>query len=176
MVIKSFEDFRASRVACPDLETALRADFCRAAPGPIAGLLYGGELYIEGDAAGGYCLTLENYSAIFTADTLLEAEARLYAYGVAAGYFPGADDGDAHALVVEFVDWLACAVGPENFAEIKRRNAAEADKSICHSHDFCDANEGMILALSHGLGRLDQEPDFDLVNRAWNIARAIFIN
>ncbi len=37
-------------------------------------------------------------------------------------------------------------------AEINDRNAAEEDANICHSHDFCDANEYMNEAMElHGL-------------------------
>jgi hypothetical protein len=36
-------------------------------------------------------------------------------------------------------EWLTA----EKFEEMKRRNAAEQDQAVCHSHDFCDANIAM---------------------------------
>jgi hypothetical protein len=64
-------------------------------------------------------------------------------------------------------------------------NASETDKSICHSHDFCDANMAMDEAFTKVLGRQyvffnDEEPetekqneiDADLINAAWSMAKA----
>lgn len=63
--------------------------------------------------------------------------------------------------------WLT----PEAIAEINRLNAESADAAICHSHDFCDANQAMIDALAEH--QIEWSTDCnDLVDAAWDIAKA----
>lgn len=49
-------------------------------------------------------------------------------------------------LTEQFVTVLKEWTTPEDFAEMQRLNAAETNPSICHSHDFCDANMAMLEA------------------------------
>lgn len=42
-----------------------------------------------------------------------------------------------------FADILRLSMTPEQFAEMQRRNRANADAGTCASHEFCDANEAM---------------------------------
>lgn len=54
-------------------------------------------------------------------------------------------------------------------------NKCEASDSICHSHDFCDANMPMSDAFEAIVGRqidMDADADLDLWNDAWAIAKA----
>lgn len=76
----------------------------------------------------------------------------------------------------------------EEFNSIVAANAAEVDSStsyshvtntsICHSHDFCDANELMLLAYCEIMGLTEDEFDLsddgvmDLINEAWAIAKS----
>ncbi len=61
----------------------------------------------------------------------------------------------------------------EQLVELNRLNAGES--AICHSHDFCDANEAMNLAFEDLAKRsfdpLDEVTDLPLVNEAWRLAR-----
>ncbi len=53
-------------------------------------------------------------------------------------------------------------------------NALEDDKSVCHTHDFCDANVHMINAFKSIMGReadSSSEEDINLINSAWDIAK-----
>ena len=61
---------------------------------------------------------------------------------------------------------------------IRTRNASEAYKGCCASHDFCDANMPMAAAFEAITGRPlvgdagIADADLELVNMAWDIARA----
>ena len=72
-------------------------------------------------------------------------------------------------------EWLT----EEELAEVRELNAGEPKNvSICHSHDFCDANQAMIDALeslgveygSEDFG--DGDKGFDILNAAWDLAKA----
>lgn len=82
---------------------------------------------------------------------------------------------DAETLASEFTivirEWLT----PDQCREIDSRNAAETDAAICHSHDFCDANQAMIDALERFNVELDLQDDAqrNLMQDAWNIAKRI---
>lgn len=80
---------------------------------------------------------------------------------------------DAFAAVLR--KWLAAA----EFAEVRRLNSADpahADNSVCHSHDYCDANMAMVEAFRaiHGRELFGDDgmayADCDTVNRAWACA------
>lgn len=81
------------------------------------------------------------------------------------------------SLAIAFAEKLASWLTPEQFAEIRRRNASPEYKGTgaCASHDFCDANEAMLQALE-GLANdgtdspRDGELDIALFNEAWRIA------
>ena len=81
---------------------------------------------------------------------------------------------DKDTLATEFAiiirEWLT----PEQCQQIDAMNAAEQDKSICHSHDFCDSNQAMIDALGRFNVELDlqDEKQVNLINSAWDIAKA----
>jgi ribosomal protein L16 Arg81 hydroxylase len=65
-------------------------------------------------------------------------------------------------------EWLT----PEQIAEVNRLNAAETDSNVCHSHDFCDANQALIDA--HPEMEVDAgcEKQTAVIDKAWNIAKA----
>ncbi len=46
-----------------------------------------------------------------------------------------------------FSDYIHQSVGDENMAKIVRLTKEEPSESICHSHDFCDANVDMMEAM-----------------------------
>ena len=54
---------------------------------------------------------------------------------------------NAEALAERFESRLREAIGPEALRKVAELNAAETVEGVCHSHDFCDANEVMLLAL-----------------------------
>ena len=54
---------------------------------------------------------------------------------------------NAEALAERFESRLREAIGPEALRKVAELNAAETIAGVCHSHDFCDANEVMLLAL-----------------------------
>lgn len=60
----------------------------------------------------------------------------------------------------------------KELAEVIERNRAEPDEGICHSHDFCDANEAMVEAFEQcGLPMdFESQTDLNLWGKAWNIA------
>jgi len=50
------------------------------------------------------------------------------------------------AVARAFCRELARALSKSELAEVVRRNAAETDANVCHSHDFIDANMVMLRA------------------------------
>lgn len=82
--------------------------------------------------------------------------------------------GKEFAMVLQ--EWLL----PEEYAEMRKRNARESDSGICHSHDFCDANMAMMQALENvgiPISDLDSEEDFPAVfwNNAWDYAKKHYL-
>lgn len=77
---------------------------------------------------------------------------------------------DANNLAAAFRGIIGQWLTAEQLVEIDVRNQSEPDwpnTRICHSHDFCDANQAMLNALTDtGLSY-----DEALVNEAWSIAK-----
>jgi hypothetical protein len=77
-------------------------------------------------------------------------------------------------LAREFSSVLKKWLTKKEFREVIRRNDAESNPSICHSHDFCDANMAMVAAFENlNLETPDDEQgeaSFRLWNEAWNMA------
>jgi hypothetical protein len=79
-------------------------------------------------------------------------------------------------LAREFSDALRALLTPAEMREVISRNLEETHPSICHTHDFCDANVLMHeVFLSHGMNPVD-EGGMDkwghLWTEAWNLAKA----
>jgi hypothetical protein len=70
-------------------------------------------------------------------------------------------------IAAAFLDKLKLEIGDENFASCCRLNKAQSDASICHSHDFCDANMVMAAVFTD---LTDKEPDVqdDALRQIWN--------
>ena len=76
-------------------------------------------------------------------------------------------------LAMKFSEILRDDLTEEQMDLVNERNAAEPRDSprVCHSHDFCDANEVMADALEL-MGVPEFRPEVsELVNAAWNLAR-----
>lgn len=77
-----------------------------------------------------------------------------------------------NAIATLFVEQLRADLTVEQFAEMQNLNAV-ADKGICHSHDYCNANEVMAPAFAQVVGReidLQSDADRGLWNDAWAYA------
>ncbi len=73
----------------------------------------------------------------------------------------------ARELCIVLNDWLT----PEQIAEANELNAAETNSSVCHSHDYCDANMAMHKACCTWEDPLTTGvPDTDnaLMSEAWH--------
>lgn len=79
-------------------------------------------------------------------------------------------------LARKFAALLRRDIGAKKLAEVNRRNARKGrHPGVCHSHDFCDANETMAEAFAEVAGRQpDVQDDADCAQwgRAWNLAKA----
>jgi len=81
-------------------------------------------------------------------------------------------------VAARFARWLRENLTPAEFDLVRERNRDDADVArgmCCHSHDFCDANMGMLDAFKATYGReLDagEEADAERMNRAWSLAAA----
>jgi hypothetical protein len=78
-------------------------------------------------------------------------------------------------LAKEFSRELHATLTPEQMFEVLRRNGQEAFSTVCHTHDFCDANmviykvfkaRGMDPAAEGGMERWGH-----LWDGAWNLAK-----
>ena len=80
-------------------------------------------------------------------------------------------------LALNFVALVCREFDEKTLSEIRRRNRAETNPSVCHTHDFCDANLLMDDAWRFTFGRdtnLDDEVDCAVWSNAW--ARAVAAN
>lgn len=79
----------------------------------------------------------------------------------------------ARELAHEFAVVLRRDLTHEQLAQVNARNEVEEDSSICHTHDFCDANESMAEAFERLFSRpmTFDEDDTALVHEAWSIAK-----
>ena len=78
-------------------------------------------------------------------------------------------------LARAFLAGLSHQLGAEALSEVDRLNKAEASPSVCHSHDFCDANVIMAAAFEQVLGRqprIDSDEDAVLWDGAWSLAKS----
>jgi hypothetical protein len=82
-------------------------------------------------------------------------------------------------IAFQFSMGLRKALSPDQITVINARNAAESNPSVCHSHDFCDANEVMDDAFRNVTGASVTDPEtvnddanLSQWNIAWSIARA----
>lgn len=79
-----------------------------------------------------------------------------------------------HKIAQSFVNILKEWLSEAEFTEVVKRNAEDKDKSICHSHDFCDANMAMDEAFNENLLYLDYtEENINLFSDAWREAKKI---
>ena len=97
---------------------------------------------------------------------------------------------DATAIAREFCAVLNEWLGPDKMKQVVMRNMAEfvnGDMNVCHSHDFCDANEAMDEAFKRATGFSATDTGGDGVgvmtdsacsafNRAWSLAKAAEFN
>ena len=78
----------------------------------------------------------------------------------------------AEAIGALFVQQLRAELPPAHFAEMQNLNSV-ADDGVCHSHDYCDANEVMAEAFAQVVGReidLQSDDDRALWSSAWRYA------
>lgn len=81
----------------------------------------------------------------------------------------------AAQLAAEFSHQLADSMASHELQQVRIRNAAESDPAICHSHDFCDANQVMLDSFESLAGReadVGSAADRAVMDAAWTIARA----
>lgn len=77
----------------------------------------------------------------------------------------------------KFSELLLAELGRETLLKIVHENMSEENPEICHSHDFCDANEVMNDALEwfdfelYSDSGLNQETE-KVFSAAWKIAKA----
>jgi hypothetical protein len=76
-------------------------------------------------------------------------------------------------LAVRFARELRSWVPAGHMRRINYLNAHEANPAICHSHDYVDANQAMIMAMAELGMELDVQSDEQtaLLDRAWSLAK-----
>jgi hypothetical protein len=71
---------------------------------------------------------------------------------------------NAVELAKEFSAELRRTLTADEMDEVNRLNADEANPGVCHSHDFCDANQVMLDVLGFAVFDASQN---DLISQAW---------
>lgn len=87
---------------------------------------------------------------------------------------PTLDPCRVYALAIAFAANLSRTLSGNQLYRAASRNREETDRNVCHSHDFCDANEDMADAFDLVVGRaasLSSDADLCLWNAAWDYAR-----
>ncbi len=84
----------------------------------------------------------------------------------------------ANALALFFTQELAKEIGAAKFKRVAALNATETNPGVCHSHDFCDANEVMAAAFiaagfAHPADDMADTNVCDMWEAAWKIARGM---
>lgn len=76
-------------------------------------------------------------------------------------------------LARDFSDVLQKWLTPEQMEEVNKRNAAETSPGVCHSHDFCDANEAMLEAYAKQMcpDEMGTPESLSAWDAAWHLAR-----
>jgi hypothetical protein len=79
----------------------------------------------------------------------------------------------ADRLAGVFIACMKNTLSLPALVEVDERNRVEADRSVCHSHDFCDANMVMYSACQIVFPGCASPEDVDAVawNAAWNEAK-----
>lgn len=75
-------------------------------------------------------------------------------------------------LAQRFSELLKRAIG-QNITDVISRNVMEENRDVCHSHDFCDANEVMLQAwkdCGHDPNDITGETQSDEARRLWQDA------
>tara|TARA_R110002126_G_scaffold257592_1_gene400640 strand:+ start:184 stop:495 length:312 start_codon:yes stop_codon:yes gene_type:complete len=72
-------------------------------------------------------------------------------------------------LAEKFTELLRATLTPSEFAEMADANANETNPGICHSHDYCDANQIMLDAFE--ATEMVNDYSHTLWSDAWTYAR-----
>jgi hypothetical protein len=72
-------------------------------------------------------------------------------------------------LAEKFTELLRATLTDAEWLELIDANANETNASVCHSHDYCDANQVMLDAIS--ALKIDYTDEFTLWFDAWLHAR-----
>ncbi len=81
------------------------------------------------------------------------------------------------ALALAFFYALDAELSNAELREVCERNANEQNPNVCHTHDFCDANEVMATAWNDcGFPALDQSDEqLALWNAAWDECKSDYL-
>ena len=75
-------------------------------------------------------------------------------------------------LAKKFSQCLIDEIGKFKVCRVNKRNSKETNSQICHSHDFCDANQVMIDASGISDVELDSiENLWEHFSEAWTMAK-----
>lgn len=165
----TFEEFRETAVEVSDLG----AKTGNSLHDGVAGIVYHdeegcaiGQIEVDGDM---YRVHAER-AEIATVDRA-EAERWLWIHW-SSHEISDPDNEAAYELANMFSELLRAALSG-NLEEVVHRNRAETNPNICHSHDFCDANQVMLDAYVEVYGN---EPDMrsddvEVMGYAWDEAK-----
>lgn len=76
-------------------------------------------------------------------------------------------------LALEFTKLLQAQLSTDVLNTVRKLNALEQDSDICHTHNFCDANQVMIDALDELHETFDPQDaaQGNWIDAAWSLAK-----
>jgi hypothetical protein len=108
------------------------------------------------------------------------ARASVYCLACASGTVDAGEEVTKVEIATKFCEVLREWLKGWKMEKVIARNRASQDPGVCHSHDFCDANEAMAAAFeSFGLDTPEDqygEKSFALWNEAWDLAKLAEFN
>jgi hypothetical protein len=76
-------------------------------------------------------------------------------------------------LAARFAEYICDGLTSEQLDAVNQQNAAPLHQNTCATHDYCDPNEWMILAIEDLGGEFDPQDSEQtaLINDAWTLAK-----
>src|SRR3990167_3393949 len=90
------------------------------------------------------------------------------------GFQKNIEEMPAFVLALTFSHVLKNWLTKDEILQVIFLNEQEISSGICHTHDFCDANQAMIdafIKLFNCTPEMQNDNDVDIINAAWEMAK-----
>ena len=109
-----------------------------------------------------------SHNELASNDSCLDMARQSEALKYAADVFQTTLKATTQAISIHFILGLQAILSERDLDTVRERNRQETSPGVCHTHDFCDANEVMALAFHTVVGRpFDADTDGPLWELSW---------